>query len=982
MNKKLRTHFILIAIFLILITCIISLTVYAVGGEGGEGDGCDSGNLCFDGSHISWVKVPAKTDNRQTVEEVLKAAGGRYYSEFYQSDYSAFTKSNEHKIYGCKSQGGAVYILMTRVQNRNGSYAGFTGPTRMSELKNLWGKDITDIAKDSKMPGAVAYNTAYNAWQTLGKTWKNKYPWNNASTMGWFCAAPSTKTANITGLAWVKVNKVGNNTTYEQNTDWTTNKDLGGDNTKVVTFKSSSAITVRFKVKTALRRSGDFTGQITIPYSLTGRPVAKLKTCTNSCQWKTNKKSVTKVFNDAVTFTKTISPGDSFKVCTRVYQFKTKVTATIVDNAVDGLSYSGNGKARACIEVKVQNDPSNFYYEAQVKMSSGSASVTSDWDSESQTGNDTTYTSTVKNSIYRAFNMRSQGSTTANVPHNKYYSNYHTSGANTNNYSDKITGIDTKNNISPTGNYNVSVPVGTTKKFCQTITHDREIQMRRKNSTTYPRTVLSTGTAKACINIINQYNFNTGVKVDLTANADAVFVGEKVNAKFLVTAEPRQNPKTGTTYVSGLPADTKIQTAQFIIFKNADLQSIINSDFSHSTYDHTLSSNENLCDAVYGISGQIEGCEIIHDQGVSYNGGGIKSVNLFKSDENYIVPDNSDYVGAKYCVVAGISHTDSGDEADALANANDAWNISAISCRTIAAKPSIQVWNSGTYTNAITTSQSHKYPNAILSDNIYQLSGAHLYGSWGETFILARGTTSGIASGATIGYGNFASSLRANVKNCKITPLTIANPNCTSTTGNSGVNANINDVVARLKNRYEKDIETEKLRIIHASGTYRIDHNICSGSGTCNSSGDLILANRNNSVYDHSSQLPQVIIFAPNIEISDNVDQIDAWLIADGYIDTCVGHSINDLTSHDCDKTLIFNGPVFANELRLNRTSFDTGDTKYKTVSNTSNLNAIYSSTSAEIFNLRADVYLWAHNQAANQIQAGISNLKELSVRQ
>lgn len=105
--------------------------------------------------------------------------------------------------------------------------------------------------------------------------------------------------------------------------------------------------------------------------------------------------------------------------------------------------------------------------------------------------------------------------------------------------------------------------------------------------------------------------------------------------------------------------------------------------------------------------------------------------------------------------------------------------------------------------------------------------------------------------------------------------------------------------------------------------------------------------NNNGAGYKDISQLSQLIIIANKIVINRAVTNVDAWLIAkgsDGTIQTC--DDISTPTINTCNQKLVVNGPVMANHLVLLRTvGSGTGAA---------------SNDPAEVFNLRADAYLWA----------------------
>lgn len=137
-------------------------------------------------------------------------------------------------------------------------------------------------------------------------------------------------------------------------------------------------------------------------------------------------------------------------------------------------------------------------------------------------------------------------------------------------------------------------------------------------------------------------------------------------------------------------------------------------------------------------------------------------------------------------------------------------------------------------------------------------------------------------------------------------------------------------------------------------------------------------------IFDDIQQIPQIIFVADRVYITGRVSRIDAWVIADGSngtINTCAydnysaftnGQYIKDPGNHSilhakvCDHTLMFNGPVFAKNILLNRTAGGgtrvLGQTEIADPS--LDISQDYYSQRGEIFNLRSDVYLWGYYQA------------------
>ena len=170
--------------------------------------------------------------------------------------------------------------------------------------------------------------------------------------------------------------------------------------------------------------------------------------------------------------------------------------------------------------------------------------------------------------------------------------------------------------------------------------------------------------------------------------------------------------------------------------------------------------------------------------------------------------------------------------------------------------------------------------------------------------------------------------------------------------------------------------------VIHTGGKVTIDRNICYGAGDCSNSNTVKLAN-NSETFTSMYGLPQVLIIADGgIDITDNVSQIDAWLITNGTVDTCAGYRIGSVNSEQCKNTLIVNGPVFAKSMDLNRTAgaYPGSGSASGTVL-TRNLSEMGSITAAEIFNLRPDTLYWAYSQAQRFTQATVTYTRELAPR-
>lgn len=135
-------------------------------------------------------------------------------------------------------------------------------------------------------------------------------------------------------------------------------------------------------------------------------------------------------------------------------------------------------------------------------------------------------------------------------------------------------------------------------------------------------------------------------------------------------------------------------------------------------------------------------------------------------------------------------------------------------------------------------------------------------------------------------------------------------------------------------------------------------------------SGDIVNADR---AVNNDSDFRQIIIIADgDITIDQGVKRVDAWLIAQGVINTCAvngAQNANDVNMKNCDNQLRVRGGTVSKGLRLWRTAGSDGTAK-DTLANP-----------AEIFNQSADTYLWAQSQSGSAGKIVTTYTKELPVR-
>lgn len=287
------------------------------------------------------------------------------------------------------------------------------------------------------------------------------------------------------------------------------------------------------------------------------------------------------------------------------------------------------------------------------------------------------------------------------------------------------------------------------------------------------------------------------------------------------------------------------------------------------------------------------------------------------------------------------------------------WNHSAPVCLVVGKKPKVQIWGGDLWAgNIVDTSTSKKSGNT--------------FGSWIEYGIFAKGNIAGAASGAAYASGGA-------VTFCNASKLSFTNTPCTDDiVGNYNNAKSIPDVAASFPVNASDptrnlgsniDLSTPSLQGIYtATGAVTITGG---GGGKFIKKEQWIVINAPEAnititgdiYYTHStlhstSEIPQVVIIAKNITINSDVTNVDAWLIAkNGRIDTC--NTKSGLTIYTCGSELTVNGPVMANQLYLYRTA----GSGLGSASSLDGQN--HSGDPAEVFNLRADAYLWAAARAS-----------------
>lgn len=308
--------------------------------------------------------------------------------------------------------------------------------------------------------------------------------------------------------------------------------------------------------------------------------------------------------------------------------------------------------------------------------------------------------------------------------------------------------------------------------------------------------------------------------------------------------------------------------------------------------------------------------------------------------------------GTRYCVALSISpykmnSNQSQAEQAKQERENLDWRHGAPICIKLVKKPKVQFWGNGVYSKSgIRTSLSTTKQGVL--------------GSWVEYEAL---------SGVKIKDFRTESSQSTR-------KLAIEDYSSKSSfgQGKSSIDSLISNIASKFPKKNFEDTNTKvevygdankQLGSISADKQTRVIY-----GKNIRISGDIVNADR---AVNNDSDFRQIIIIADgDITIDQGVKRVDAWLIAQGIINTCAvngSQNANDVNMKNCDNQLRVRGGTVSKGLRLWRTAGSDGTAK-DTLADP-----------AEIFNQSADAYLWAQSQSGSAGKIVTTYTKELPVR-
>ncbi|MBR2997004.1 hypothetical protein IKF33_01010 [Candidatus Saccharibacteria bacterium] len=563
---------------------------------------------------------------------------------------------------------------------------------------------------------------------------------------------------------------------------------------------------------------------------------------------------------------------------------------------------------------------------------------------------------------------------------------YRLSGKNSNDTTQYTTSIKNEN-----------IKIGTTKTVCEHMHYSSEIWHTRspfsgfvKNNDTVGSYTAKLGnkspsyanSANACVTLERPYNFSIG---GITAVIDKtpVYPGEDAKSTFEFSTKKMHN-EWGIP--STVPEGLKVTAVHFIVKSDVDFNTAKQKNFGQQA-KQSISDPNKLEDALESFVRNRLGSANITDFGK------LKSQNFSQSSGSFnptaVVPDLTTVngrkvstVGYKYCVAA-ISSMAEFDQLDTnIEEAYKEGHVSNIACRPIAKRPYMQVENSSLYSsNGISTTNSLKRVNSTLGD---QNTSKTAFGSWSEYFLIAKsGKIAEMSSGGALSQGYPAKETSANKLLCSLSSLTIANKSCNKSVagsfklGESGIEKSnfAEAIISYFQNDSQQDLVNKNTNTVNIGNVDGFGGKTAIiTSGDVNITGNIVA---DNGSFVSNSTVSQHIIISTggNINIHQNVDNVDAWLIAPkGSINTCTKddhQNYSDAGSFNtdtCNKKLTINGIIASKNFNPKRTA---------------GMETTEGNTAAERVVFNPTAYLWSYQQATRKAgQANVVYTRELAPRE
>lgn len=489
------------------------------------------------------------------------------------------------------------------------------------------------------------------------------------------------------------------------------------------------------------------------------------------------------------------------------------------------------------------------------------------------------------------------------------------------------------------------------------------------------------------------YNFTTST--DLSIDRSLVYSGSP-NAirvsSVTASVHTRYNGVTIADYATQVPGAT--------IF----LYAYVTSDGGGGGFGGSLGGTNNICEIT-----DTKQCVELESTGQTLNAGGSLggSTDTIWSGLTYNAFDAA--AGDYMCFASSVSpYTVAGDTD--MAGGDGVWTYSSPKCAIIAKRPIFQVWGGSMYSvgNIVATYNNkvniyNEYKSDVQS-NWKRNGGTSIYFTpWvEESLVLKNGTTNTLASGAASALNSNVAGVGTSTVFCNDrAALSFANYSGTigslcngaGTVGASGIDSGIKNREDLIKYwvgtgalsaantgagttfnlTYPNSVGTtitsatgSRVRYAYSTGDINLYGTVPQGTtyliksdGTVNITSDL----KYNNGYTDFSQIPKVIIYAQNVNISCNVNEVDAIIVTKngGSMDTCAGS--NDQNDGARSRQLKIFGMVIADSVSLKRS--------YGAAANNGNMTDAIGTPSdgaaAEIFDYDSSIFMWSEFMAGSQ---------------
>ena len=478
---------------------------------------------------------------------------------------------------------------------------------------------------------------------------------------------------------------------------------------------------------------------------------------------------------------------------------------------------------------------------------------------------------------------------------------------------------------------NLGVPVGSQNySVCEWINHDATARMI--NEGTQYQSMDNRAQSQACLLFNNPLNVTIG---EVDTGITPLYIGEQgkyeysVQANINIPTEPYDRDGDGELEDPPPPPEYRV----FGFWADLDGEDSGGNVLSGGYGPREISSPS--CGGI-GVTSTVEDCQVVKS-GTFYSS--------FSGSGNIDVPDEEKYVGAKYCVAVVHNYFSASGTYEGYDEGASIWGLRQVSCSPTYKKPNFRITGAQAFT-------AGGIDSTIVAKTTpgYDSTGK-FFGSWSEYNLAAGGSVNNFGTGA---YPSFGAPTKDNKL---LNQLTIAN---LSGYGNSGIDTGSQALLAKLDNYLAKIEELGGLTTKENVGNSGISVKCSAVHGVCFYQGSS--ANITNSIVADSEHPIYIIRVSGDINIGENVDTIEAWLISDGgTINTCAGkNSIEDLSHSTCNTQLTIDGPVYGSSLKLMRTGGANGVTR--------NIGSARESDaeSAETINYPAKTYVWSYEESTS----------------